>query len=229
MRDSRIFFIDLLILSIKQAFNRIAFWIRPNLWYILLCIPIITIPAAQAALYHTVKEGLLDPSEIRIKPRQEFREAFFKLFGRSFVLSIINIFALGLIIWTFSFWMGFNVRILNYVSIFVIYFGVMWWLCQPFIFPVLIDNPDLPLQKVVKIVVRLAFTQPFYALVITFIRTVFSITGLVLLGPILLVIPVFNALLSIQGYWTMAGKEIPDLIDPVVYANRMDQKQNKSS
>lgn len=229
MKTSRLDFIDLLILSLKQSIGRLPFWVRPNLWYILLSLPIVTIPAASAALHHTVSEGLLDPSERRTKPRQEFRKAFFSLFGRSLVLSLINICALALIIWTFSFWMGFDNRILNYVSILVIYFGFMWWLCQPFIFPVLIENPNLQLQKVIAIVVRLAFSQPFYALVVTFIRTIFSIFGLVLLGPVLLIIPVFNALFSIQAYWTMTGKKIPDLIDPVVYADLMDKKNKNSS
>jgi hypothetical protein len=227
MKASRVDFIDLLVLSLKQSFSRLPFWIRPNLWFLLLSLPILTIPAASAALHHTVSEGLQDPSERRVKAREAFRKAFFSLFGRSLVLSIINFLALALIIFTFNFWMGFDNRFLNYVSILVIYFGVMWWLCQPFIFPALIENPGLQLQKVIAIVVRLAFSQPFYALVITFIRTVFSIVGLALLGPVLLIIPVFNALFSIQAYWTMTGRRIPDLMDPVAYADLMDKKSEK--
>jgi hypothetical protein len=173
--------------------------LKLNFWFILLCIPILTIPAAKAALYHTVKEELRDPLETYIKPREEFRKAFFSLFGRSFFLSLINLFVLATIVFAFIFWMGIEPRILKYVTILVIYFFVMWWVCQPFLFPALVENPELPLQEVIKIVLRLAISQPFYALFVTFMTTLFSILGIILLGPVLLVIPTLNRFIS-QAY-----------------------------
>lgn len=223
MKKTRLNILSLLILCLKQLFTRLAIWVKLNFWFILLCLLIVTIPAAKAALYHTVKEELRDPFEVRIKAREEFRKAFFQLFGRSLVLSIINIVVLLLIIAAFIFWMGIEPRILRYVSIIIIYFAVMWWLCQPFLFPVLVDNPKMPLQQVIKNVIRLAFSQPFYALMVTFMSTLTTLVGLILFGPILLIVPSFNALLSTQAYWTMTGVEIPDLIDPVAYANQQDK------
>ena len=227
MRKNQLGIFALLSLCFKQLFFRLALWLKLNLWFILLCIPILTIPAAKAALYHTVKEELRDPFETRLKPREEFRKAFFALFGRSFFLSLINLFVLALIVSAFIFWMGIEPRMLKYVTILVIYFAVMWWVCQPFLYPVLVENPELPLQEVIKIVMRLAFSQPFYALFVTFITTLLSILGIILLGPVLLVIPTLNALISTQAYWSMTGAEIPDLIDPVVYANRQDKLRSK--
>lgn len=227
MQKNRLDIFALVSLSLKQLFLRLAVWLKLNLWFVLLCIPILTIPAAKAALYHAVKEELRDPFETYIKPREEFRKAFFGLFGRSFLLYLINLFVLVLIVAAFIFWMGIEPRILKYVTIIVIYFFVMWWVYQPFLFPVLVENPELALKDVIKIVMRLAFSQPFYALFVAFITTLLSLLGLVLLGPVLLVIPTLNALISTQAYWSMTGTEIPDLIDPVVYANRQDKRRPK--
>lgn len=223
MNKTRLTILFLLILCFKQLFTRLAIWLKLNIWFILLCLLIVTIPAAKAALYHTVKEELRDPFEVHINAREEFRKAFFQLFGRSLVLSIINIIVLLLIIAAFIFWIGIEPRILRYLSIIILYFAVMWWLCQPFLFPVLVDNPKMPLQKVIKNVIRLALSQPFYALMVTFMITLTNLVGLIFLGPILLIVPAFNALLSTQAYWTMTGVEIPDLIDPVAYAYQQDK------
>jgi len=227
MEKNRLGIFGLVGLCFRQLFNRLAVWLRLNLWFILLIVPILTIPAAKAALYHTVKEELRDPFEIRIKSREEFRKVFFALFGRSFILSLINFIVLAFIVAAFYFWMGIEPRILKYISILVMYFAVMWWLCQPLIFPVLVENPELPLQQVFIRVIKLAITQPLYALNITFMVTLLNIIGIILLGPILLVIPTLNALISIQAYWAMTGAEIPDLIDPVAYANRRDKLRSK--
>jgi hypothetical protein len=223
MEKNRLPFFSLVSLCSRQLFNRLAVWLKLNLWFVLLIVPILTIPAAKAALFHTVKEELRDPFENRIKPREEFRKAFFALFGRSFLLSVINFIVLVFIIAAFYFWIGIEPVILRYLTILVIYFAVMWWICQPFLYPILVENPELPLQEVCKRVIRLAISQPFYAFTITFLVTILNIIGIILLGPVLLVIPTLTAIVSTQAYWAMTGKEIPDLIDPIVYANRQEK------
>ena len=76
MEKNRLPFFSLVSLCSRQLFNRLAVWLKLNLWFVLLIVPILTIPAAKAALFHTVKEELRDPFENRIKPREEFRKAF---------------------------------------------------------------------------------------------------------------------------------------------------------
>ena len=72
---------------------------------------------------------------------------------------------------------------------------------------------------------RLVFLSPFYAFAITLANTVIAIFGIFLLGPSLLYVPTLLALISIQALWGMTCSEIPDLIDPVVYAEQLDQKK----
>ncbi|MCJ7531518.1 MAG: hypothetical protein MUO64_10880 [Anaerolineales bacterium] len=211
---------DIITLSVKQSFQRMAFWILPNLWAVLLSIPIVTWPAAKAALYKTVVDGLRDPSGIRIKPRQVFRQAFFQHLSKSILLTFFNLLVLVTILITIYFWIGQGQRLLNYVAIIALYFFMMWWMCQPFLFPVLVENPSLSLPQLIRQVIILVSRQPLNAFLVTLTTTLITLLGLVLLGPILLLIPSLAALISIQAYWAMVGEEIPDFIDPVEYENR---------
>jgi uncharacterized membrane protein YesL len=211
---------DIITLSVKQVFQRMAFWILPNLWAVLLSIPIVTWPGAKAALYKTVADGLRDPSGIRIKPRQVFRQAFFQHLSKSILLSSINLFVLMIILISIYFWIGQGQRLLNYVAIIALFFFMMWWLCQPFLFPVMVENPSLSLPQLIRQVIILVSRQPLYAFLVTLTTTLITLLGLVLLGPVLLLVPSLAALISIQAYWAMVGEEIPDFIDPVEYENR---------
>jgi len=211
---------DIITLSVKQVFQRMAFWILPNLWAVLLSIPIVTWPGAKAALYKTVADGLRDPSGIRIKPRQVFRQAFFQHLSKSILLSLINLFVLVTILISIYFWIGQGQRLINYVAIIALFFFMMWWLCQPFLFPVMVENPSLSLPQLIRQVIILVSRQPLYAFLVTLTTTLITLLGLVLLGPVLLLVPSLAALISIQAYWAMVGEEIPDFIDPVEYENR---------
>lgn len=211
---------DIITLSVKQSFQRMAFWILPNLWAVLLSIPIVTWPAAKAALYKMVVDGLRDPSGIRIKPRQVFRQAFFQHLSRSILLSLINLFVLITILISVYFWIGQEQKFLNYVAIIALYFFMIWWMCQPFLFPVMVENPSLSLLQLIRRAINLVYRQPLYAFLVTLTTTLITLLGLVLLGPILLIVPSLAALISIQAYWAMIGEEIPDFIDPVEYENR---------
>jgi len=211
---------DIITLSVKQIFQRMAFWIPPNLWAVLLSIPIVTWPAAKAALYKTVVDGLRDPSGIRIMPRQVFRQAFFQYLSKSILLSFFNLLVLVTILISIYFWIGQGQRLLNYVAIIALIFFMMWWMCQPFLFPVMVENPSLSLPQLIRQVIILVSRQPLNAFLVTLTTTLITLLGLVLLGPILLLIPSLAALISIQAYWAMVGEEIPDFIDPVEYENR---------
>jgi len=211
---------DIITLSVKQIFQRMAFWILPNLWAVLLSIPIVTWPAAKAALYKTVMDGLRDPSGIRIKPRQVFRQAFFQHLSKSILLSFFNLLVLVTILTSIYFWIGQGQRLLNYVAIMALLLFMMWWMCQPFLFPIMVENPSLSLPQLIRQAIILVSRQPLNAFLVTLTTTLITLLGLVLLGPILLLVPSLAALISIQAYWAMVGEEIPDFIDPVEYENR---------
>lgn len=219
--------VGLVILSIQQLYRRLFFWIRVNLWMMLASLLVVTAPAAQAALYHTIRSGLLDPGESRVNIRQAFLEGFKYFFAPALLLALANLAALGIILVALFFWLGFPDPLLRWMSVIAFYFLAMWWLTQPFLFPTLVEHPRSSLGQVIRQAVRLAFFQPFFAFFFAFLNTLVNLVGLVLLGPVLLVIPAFTALLSIQAAWNITGVENPALFD-IVEWNRKQEEMRKS-
>ena len=210
--NPRIF--DVIWLSCKQLFKRLPFWIRPNFWYVLLSLPLVTMPGAYAALNATVAAGLRDPGESQVKVRKVFKDAFFKHLGKSFALGITNLLLFVLIAFSVYFWVSRSERALNYVSIIVFYFLAMWFLCQPFLFPILIERDGYSIPHIYKDALRIVIRNPLVALAVALTNLFLSVVGLVLLGPILLVVPALVSLISMQTYWLIEHKPIPDWLEP---------------
>ncbi len=210
--DPRIF--DVLWLSCKQLFKRLPFWIRPNFWYVLLSLPIITSPAAYAALNATVAAGLRDPGESQVVVRKTFKEAFFKHLGKSLALGLSNLFLLAVIGFAIYFWVGQAERALNFVSIIAFYFLAMWALCQPFLFPILVSKEGYSVPHIYKEALLIVVRHPLVALAVGITDLFLSVVGLILLGPVLFVVPAFVCLISMQTYWLIEGQPIPDWLEP---------------
>ena len=219
--------VDVIPLSFRQLLRRLAVWIRPNLWMVFLSLGMVTLPAALAGLYHTVRACLLDPGDSRTVLREEFKQGFFSRFGHSLALGITNLLVLAVIVFSVLFWTRQEERIYNYISIISFYFLAMWWLCQPFLYPAMIENPALKIPKLIGHVLGIVIRRPFQALVITLVNTLLTVLGAVLLGPILLVIPSLVALISIQAYWVLTGRDVPDWIDPVYYETKLQEQENQ--
>jgi hypothetical protein len=217
--------LDVIFLSFRQAFSRMQVWIRPNFWMVLLSIPVLTAPAAAAGLFQAVRGRLLDPGDSRSSLRQDFRSGFFRFLGYSLALGVTNLLILAVILFSILFWTRQQERIFNYISIISFYFLAMWWLCQPFLIPAMIENPGRSIPRLLGHVIRLVSRSPLFALLITFTNTFLSVVGLVLLGPVLLIIPALVSLISLQSYWLLTGREIPDWLDPLQYENKLQQAE----
>ena len=220
---------DVIWLSGKQLFKRLPFWIRTNFWFVLLSLAIITMPGAKAALYSTIKAGLRDPGESRVKIEKIFKQTFFKHFWRSLMVNLLNVAIFMVIILSIRFWILQDQLVLNLVSILGIYFFVMWFLCQPFIFPILVNHHEYSIFQIFKQAVLLVIKHPLPAFVFSLTTTFVNLIGIVLLGPIILIVPVFIGMLSMQAYWYLTGEIIPDWIDPVQYQNMLDKNEAKEN
>lgn len=217
--------IEIIFLSFKQGFKRLAYWIRPNIWTFFLSITVLLAPAAKAGLFTAVAEGLRDPGESRTIPRIGFRKGFFENLGRSILFALLNLLILIFILVSILFWTYQDDLLFNLLSIPGFYFLAYWWLCQPFLFPALIENRNLSILAVYKHVVVLVFPAPLFSFNITLLNTLLTVVGVALLGPILFVIPALLALISTQAYWHLRGDLLPEWEDPVVYQQRLDLQE----
>jgi uncharacterized membrane protein YesL len=199
----------ILALSVRQAFQRIAFWLRVNIWHVLTGVLILTLPVSAAALYHTVRAGLLDPFEVRVSIRTDFALGMRLHFRRSYELTGLNLAALGAIVLAVAFWFTRDAP-LQYVTAIALAFFAFWWLCQPFLFPMLVEHPDLAVVTIIKMTARLVIQSPAVAFAVAMAHSAIALVTVLLMGPSLLFAPTFAALIGIQAMWSMTGVSIPD-------------------
>ncbi len=216
---------EILLLSLKQSYRRILYLIRVCVWWLMLSLLVVTIPPALAGLYYAVREGLRDPFELQVKPRTEFLRGVGLHFKRSYLVTLFNLGALAVIVFGVVFWFTREDATLRLTTVIALAFLLFWWLCQPFLFALLVEYPSLSAWQVCRRTMRLIILSPFYALAITLANTIITLLALVLLGPSLLYAPTLLALISIQALWGMTCTEIPDLADPVEYAERQGQRK----
>jgi len=210
---------DVQILSTKLFFLYILTWFKINLWYLLFSLPIVTIPAAKASLYHSIALGLKLPQPEEIKPRSEMLKWFRQYFWLATIISIIKWLSLALILFSLFFWLSQEAWWLRAVSIVVFYVLFMWWLMNGYLLPSMIENADSGIKNIYKDAISLAFRKPFASLMFASVSTLLLVFELILFGPMVLIIPSARAIIQINGYWFLSGRLIPSFIDPEKYIN----------
>ncbi|MFH1446772.1 MAG: hypothetical protein ABIG43_05090 [Chloroflexota bacterium] len=211
---------DVVVLAFKLLFSRVQFWIQPNFWTVIFSLGLVTAPGAKAALHHTTAAGLRDPAGSEVNALKEMKTGFKCYLWRALLLSIIKWFFFAVIALSIYFWVSQDTWALRAVSIISIYGLVLWWLSSGYIYPIFVDNPKQPVFQVLKQAMLLAFKKPFPSLLFAVVSTLLMILGIALLGPVMLIIPVLRAILMLQGYWFLTGREIPGFMEIFEYANK---------
>jgi uncharacterized membrane protein YesL len=211
---------DVIILSFKTLYRRLQFWIQPNILSVLFSLLILSGPAAKAGLYRTVADGLRDPAGVRVRVLASMQKGIRENFLRALLLCAIKWLTFFLIAFSIFFWVRQETWLLRVVSIVGFYGLVLWWLATAYSYPILVENPSLGIWKVMRRSLTLAFRRPIDSFLFAVIRTLLLILGLILLGPIMLIIPAVRAILALHAYWFITDEEIPGFVDPVEYAQK---------
>jgi hypothetical protein len=212
-------------LSTRQTFERLAFWVRAVVWRFMYSLPLVTYPAATAAFYYTIREGLLDPVGMHVDVRQAFKHGFRIFFWKSLALATLNLSILAVILFSLVFWATQESWPLIFLAAIAAYFLIFWWMCQPFIVALMVESPVRSVLDVARGAVRLVAAHPVYSFLIALLMSMFYFIGLVLIGPGSMVIGPLLAIIATQALWVVTGQEIPDLVDPVEYADRLASKR----
>ncbi len=207
-----------ILLSARQVLGRIYFWIRLAVWRLFFSLFIISAPAAKAGFYHGLAEGLRDPFETEVNVRAAFVRGFFEHLGRGTLLGFLNLLALVVLVQGFLFWSVQESFGLNLLAGIVAAFFLYWWMCQPLLYPALIDLPDRSTWQVIRAVFALVNANLLYVFVLAFSLSFLVALSIVLVGPLSLISVPLLGLVATQGYWVLKGQRLPDLIDPVEYA-----------
>lgn len=204
-----------------------VFLARLTIWRFFFSLPIITWPAAKAAFYQGIAEGLRDPFDQEVNLREAFIRGFFDHLVRSMVIALINGLILVVIILSIVFWTFQEQFVLNLLAGIALPFLIYWWMCQPFIYPLLIEHPEMPVVQFAREIIRLVARHLTFSFVTAFSLTWLFLLSLPLLGPLSLITIPFLALITTQALWVVMGKTIPDLVDPVKYADFLAEKKRE--
>ena len=211
---------DVIILTLKLMFSRLEFWIQINFWTLLFSLPLITAPAATAAMYHTIAAGLRDPAGARVKIIHEMMAGVKKYFGKALLLALIRWAVFAIIAISIYFWITRDSWSLRLISIFSIYGLFLWWLSNGYLYPFLVDHPEMTVLGVVKSAFMLGFSRPFQSLLYAMVSTLLLIGGIILLGPVMLIVLVLRSMLMLQGCWFLRKEEIPGFMDISEYSQK---------
>jgi uncharacterized membrane protein YesL len=228
-RDYKLDPLAVLTLSFRQTLKRVLFWARLTVWRIVFSLPLVTWPAAKAAFYQGIVEGLRDPFDQDVNVRESFVRGFFDHFLRSTIAGVINLAVFAVFLFGILFWAAQEQFWLNLLAGLALPFLGFWWICQPYLYPVLVESPDLPVRQVLRKVVRHAASHPGYSFVTAFTLTWLFVLSLPLVGPLSLLTIPFLALIATQAYWISSGITVPDLIDPVLYAEQREAKKQSQT
>ena len=208
---------DVVVISFKVMFRQLQHWIKPNVWYLLLSIPIFTSPGAKAAMFSAVAEQLRDPEHSHTDSRQSMREGFWLFLKPALGLSLLKWGSFLVIAFSIYFWITQEVLYLRVIAILAIYGLVLWGLVNAYLYPLLAAHPQWPLKEIIKTSYSFGARRPFETLMLCVINFLLLIFGLIPLGPVLCIIPVLRTILSTHFYWYFSGQTIPGFMDVYTY------------
>ena len=208
---------DVVVLSFKVMFKQLQHWIKPNVWYLLLSIPIFTSPGAKAAMFSTVADELRDPEHSHVDSRQHIKEGFWLFLKPALGLSLLKWGSFLVIAFSIYFWISQDALYLRVIAILALYGLVLWGLTNAYLYPLLVEHPQWPFKEIIKTSFSIAAKHPFETLMLCIINLLLLIFGLILLGPVLCIIPVLRTILSTHFYWYFNGQTIPGFMDVYTY------------
>jgi len=215
--------LDVITLSFRLLYERFPFWLKINFWFLLLSLPLITAPAAKASLYAVTASGLRDPAGTKIQGKQELLSNLPKHITKAWAITATKWISFIIITFSIVFWITRDAWPLRLISLLSFYSLFLWRQTACFLYPVLIEHPELSTREIITHAFLLAFRKPFETLLLMVVSNLLLFFGIILMGPVMLFIPALRAIIQIQGYWYLTGETIPGFMDIVQYTNQYEQ------
>lgn len=184
--------------SIRLFYRRIGTFLIGNVFWILVSIPIVTIPAATGALFYMVHRVVSEEEDNAPEwaGQKDFWVGLKLHWLRSSVVGFIDLAALVVLLVTLQFYLTSPEEYLRWLAGPVLIFLLMWIGMQLFLFPLLIQFPDEPLLRLAKRALFLVLGYPLYCLVMVAISVALIVASVALAGPVLALL--FSLLAVIQ-------------------------------
>jgi hypothetical protein len=210
-RANQISLISILFLAFKICFRHLGFLILLNLCFLLLSIPLITHPGAKAAMYSIIHGFLFDSLYQTTNPLREMAKQLRVWIKQSLFVEILKWIAFIVIVTSIVFWFSRTEPWQRFVTIIAIYALILWHLISTFVYPVMAYDQKASTFNSIRIAGRLVLSKPFECFFYAVISFLLFLVGIILMGPILLIIPVLVAILVTLGYQQLIGSDFENV------------------
>lgn len=186
-------------LSFHLFYRRIGMFLAGNVLWVLVSIPIITIPAATGALFYLTQRVISEEEDkaLELASHKDFWVGLRKHWARSTLLGFLDLAALLVLVVSLQFYLTRPQALLRWLVGPILIFALVWMGMQIFLFPLLIEQPDKPILQVVKQAMFLAIGYPLFNLQLILVMILLLIVCISLAGPVLVIL--FSLLALIQS------------------------------
>lgn len=189
------------MLALKVFWRRLGLMLTANVLWLAMSLLVVTWPAATAGLFYLVRrvadeELLADPRPAAIG---DFWEGFRLHWGRSTLLSLGNLAALGGLLVALRFYGEGTIEPLSWLVGPITLCIVVWAGAQLFLYPLLLHRPERPPLAIAREALLLTVSYPGAAFLSLLTNLALLAGALILAGPILLVFFALIAVLQTVG------------------------------
>jgi len=176
--------------SLRLLFRRLGIFLVGNVLWIVISIPVITIPAATGALFYLVKRVVLEETDQapRYARISDFWVGLRRYWLRSTWLGLLDFAVLVVLIVTLQFYITRPEEIFRWIVGPVIVLLLVWLGMQLFLYPLLIDSPEKPIMHLARKAFFLVLGYPLFCLVLVLALLLLTAVSVALAGPVLLLL-----------------------------------------
>lgn len=163
----------------KDYYEEMFTLVGANLLWVVLAIPVLTIPPATAGMLYLT-------NQIAHRRRIEFRmffEGFKKYFWQSYLLALLNLLVAVLVYTNLAFYAQMEGQWTVIVRGIFVGLAVMWVLIQMYVFPMLLEQEEPRLLLALRNAAFLAFASPITSLILGVLMVLVAVLSIGLTLP----------------------------------------------
>jgi len=158
----------------KDFYEEMFILVGANLLWVLLAIPVITLPPATAGMYYLTNQ-VAHRKAVHLRM---FFAGFKKYFVKSWLLALLNLLVIVVLWVNYRFYGGFAAQWATMAQGLFVGLWVLWSAIQAYVFPMLLEQQEPRLLLALRNAAFLAFASPIAALVlgaVTLLLTALSV------------------------------------------------------
>ncbi|MEM7115182.1 MAG: DUF624 domain-containing protein [Chloroflexota bacterium] len=200
-------------LSVILLYRRIGIFLIGNVFWLLVSLPIVTMPAATAALFHLTQRILAEERDLDLilATREHFWEGWQLHWRRATIVGYINFAVFLLLIITVRFYWITPAEQIGWLAGPVFMLLLVFMGMQLYLFPALLHYPDDRAWQLFRRAFFLTLSHPFDTLMLIIWLTLVAILSTILAGPVFLVLFSFFAIVRSMAlrFIRIQRREIP--------------------